>query len=236
MITSKSEFEQLYNQEDPWKFNNTLNDHVRRDIFLDHVYTVLNQKPQRRVLDAGCGVGYLTKDLANSYNVQIEAFDISEKAIQYAFERNHHNNIHFFQSDIREFNSDTLFDLIVCEEALYYLDDEQRVQAIQKFHSLLHPSAHLKISVVIIGQNNFGRYFTLEQIKSIITGNGFDILSIVPSIVHKFQSISQKLLYYSLSKIYRFVKLKIFVSIMKAIVLRYPLEQCYQVSLLARKL
>ena len=81
MSKSKSRFKELYQTEDPWKFNNTLNDCVRRDFFLTYVSEAFANNTIQTVLDTGCGIGYITSDLAKQYPV---VDDISENATRYA--------------------------------------------------------------------------------------------------------------------------------------------------------
>lgn len=54
-----NEIEQWYEKEDPWQYQTTEDDQVRKEIIL----TSLPDFEYKRALDIGCGEGWITKDL-----------------------------------------------------------------------------------------------------------------------------------------------------------------------------
>ena len=73
-LQSKDEIEQWYDQEDPWNYEDSIEDRKRKDILLHE----LPEHTFRKTLDIGCGHGFVTRDLPGKHVIGI---DISEKAI-----------------------------------------------------------------------------------------------------------------------------------------------------------
>src|SRR5260221_10813767 len=121
-MKTKQDFETWYAKENPWDFNNTIIDKVRRKILIHHLDALCHETKITSILDVGCGEGYITKDIVNKFNVQIDAFDISDKAIARAKIKNSHSKINYYQLDLNDFQPTKEYDLILCEEALYYLN------------------------------------------------------------------------------------------------------------------
>lgn len=233
-MKTKDDFEEWYKKENPWNFNNSITDHVRRKIFISHIDAVFSNTIIEGILDAGCGEGYLTSDIALKYGVYIDAFDISDNAIHYAKERNGLDTIHYYHQDLNDFQPTRKYDLIICEESLYYLNDVERRQAIKKFHASLRNDSYLKLSVVTIGENQYRKYFTLDKIKSLLTDNGFKIISILPSVINNKYFI-HKIMFRIFAIVFYLIKAKILIEVLERITMQYPLEKCYQVSILAKK-
>ena len=233
-LTLKEELEEWYKTPDPWKFKDTLSDLVRRKVFLHHLEYAFANFPIRDVLDAACGEGFLTLDLAKAYDVKIDAFDISENAIKYAKQNYSAENINYFSSDIREFESTKQYDLALCEEALYYLNDTERKQAIQKFHAILKQDSFLKFSDISVGWLGTRYYFTIEDIRNLFTENGFEIISMYPNELLRNRFIRTTLLRIA-NKLFSITKWKVIVDIVTNITLRSSLEAGKHVSVLAKK-
>jgi 2-polyprenyl-3-methyl-5-hydroxy-6-metoxy-1,4-benzoquinol methylase len=230
----KEELEAWYQEPDPWNFINSSIDLVRRKIFLQHLADAFDQLPIKNVLDVGCGEGYLTLDLAQTYDVNIDAFDISENAIQYAKQKNSAANISYFAADLRDFETEKKYDLVICEEALYYLNDIERKQAVQKFHSLLKDNSFFKFSDISIGRYGDWYYFSIEDIQNLFTENKFEIISMYPN-----ELLREKFFYTALlriaNKLFTLTKQRAIIDIVARITLRASLEDAKHISVLAKK-
>jgi 2-polyprenyl-3-methyl-5-hydroxy-6-metoxy-1,4-benzoquinol methylase len=185
-------------------------------------------------LDAGCGEGFVTHDLAVSSDMDIDAFDISDNAVRYAQAQNAAPNIHYYAQDLKDFAASKHYDLIICEEALYYLEDQERDTVVATFAESLNANGFLKLSVVTIGQNGHRRYFTEQSIRELLLKNGFKIESIRPSVIAQLKFM-HRALFFVLSRLHRLVGGQSLITIGKHIVSGYEHAACYQLSILARK-
>jgi len=77
MVQSKEELEEWYSNPDPWGYNTNRDDLLRKR----RILSALPQLDYQRVLDIGCGNGFVTKDLPGK---EIIGIDISENAIRWA--------------------------------------------------------------------------------------------------------------------------------------------------------
>lgn len=77
MIQSVKDIEHWYATEDPWDYEHTLDDVKRRDILLSE----LPKRTYKRVLDVGCGHGFITRELPGKHIVGV---DVSKSAIKQA--------------------------------------------------------------------------------------------------------------------------------------------------------
>lgn len=113
MIQKKEELEQWHNNEDPWGYNSNADDLVRKNILLSEI----PEKTYKKVLDIGCGQGFITKDLPGKI---IYGVDISQSAIDFA-NKITSDRVQFKQGSIFEIDKlfDIKFDLIIITGVLY---------------------------------------------------------------------------------------------------------------------
>jgi SAM-dependent methyltransferase len=235
MMNRKETFEQVYSREDPYRFKNSIADRTRRIILLKHLEPVFSDGSRKSILDAGCGEGEITKDIASTFNVDIDAFDISENALTVARRKNHHENINYFQLDLIDFVPDKKYDLILCEEALYYLSDDERVHTIRKFHDAIKPGGYFRLTSIIVGPTRAEKFFTPDALREIVAGNGFQLVSIWPSLLNK--SLPEKVIYRLLEYINKVMPFSPdLIAYFVKLALNRPLDKCRSISILARKI
>jgi predicted TPR repeat methyltransferase len=119
---------------------------------------MLPNRHYRDVLDIGCGLGVLARQLA-PFGDKILGVDISLNAVMEARRLSYEfDNLAFAQADVMEFDAaDRRFDLIVLADTLYYLSplDDDRLKSIAaKMHDLLAPGG------VLLLVNHF--FFTID--------------------------------------------------------------------------
>ncbi|MBU0647695.1 class I SAM-dependent methyltransferase [Patescibacteria group bacterium] len=113
MIQSKAELEDFFKQHDPWGYEENKDDARRKDVLLSEI----PDREYNKVLDIGCGHGFITRDLPGK---NIVGVDISDNAVKQAG-KYANDRIGFMQADVFELN-DKLpdkFDLIVITGVLY---------------------------------------------------------------------------------------------------------------------
>ncbi len=113
---------------------------------------VKNNKKIKTILDIGCGVGTIDFYLANKYNINIKAIDISSRAINIANADKkilNIKNIKFKKEDFTHYKKNKIkYDLIICNEVLEHLPND--IDALKIIYNLLKPRGILIISVPLI--------------------------------------------------------------------------------------
>lgn len=104
-----------------------------------HVRPVLERETQRgarRILDAGCGIGWFTKQLHPLRFADVEAFDFSESAAAQA--HNNAPNVRVFVSSLEDARTHRPFDVVMCLDVLFHVvDDERWARAVANLASLV---------------------------------------------------------------------------------------------------
>jgi len=135
------ELEKWWEKPDPWNYENNLSD-LNRRAMLD---SVLPKKQYKRVLDIGCGDGFMTARLPGE---EIIGVDVSKKAIQQAEKKNNDlKHIRFYAHslfDLPTLQWDQSFDLILITGVLYpqYIAQGEML-AYAIIDNLLKPGGHL---------------------------------------------------------------------------------------------
>ena len=108
------ELEKWWEKKDPWEYDNNPDDLHRRAMLL----SALPRKKYKRILDIGCGNGFVTHRLPGE---EITGIDVSENAIHHA-RKSAPPHIQYQQASLfhlPHLNWDSAFDLIVITGVLY---------------------------------------------------------------------------------------------------------------------
>ena len=83
----------------------------------------------RRVLDAGCGTGFISNYLANTYPTKnftgVDFADSMDHALKIKDELNL-PNLKFIKQDLTRFETDLSFDTIICQGVLHHIPDYEQ--------------------------------------------------------------------------------------------------------------
>jgi SAM-dependent methyltransferase len=111
---SLDELEDWHRKNDPWGYESNKDDVLRKAILLSE----LPQRSYQRVLDVGCGQGFVTRDLPGN---EIIGVDVSSEAIRKATTLYASERIRFTEASIFDFPEQISgsFDLIVVTGVLY---------------------------------------------------------------------------------------------------------------------
>ena len=103
----------------------------------------------RAILDAGCGIGVFSMQLAKLHPAaQVVGVDLEESLVQKANEiarRAKISNLEFQLGDVTDLHLDRKFDLIVSVDNLEYVENDAR--ALESFRQLLNPEGRLVVHV-----------------------------------------------------------------------------------------
>lgn len=114
----------------------------QKALLLAHLLGRLGVARGERVLDAGCGRGYLTLLLAQ-IGFDCVGCDVSTAAIENAYGRQH---IDYVQSALDSLNLGEPFAAVVCADVLYHVvDDGEWQRSVAALHSHTRPGRHLVI-------------------------------------------------------------------------------------------
>lgn len=162
-----------YQQEDPWGYEQREDDAERRNILLDVLTTQVPNVETLRILDIGCGEGFITRELPGA---EVVGIDISEQAIKRANNKTSDPRIKFFKLDLNRLSETQeqqlgMFDVIIATGVFYkdYLEDD----VIKKILKHLKPdgwllSSHIRewekqhVPLPIVHEQLF-RYRSYEQ-------------------------------------------------------------------------
>ncbi|MCV3211052.1 nodulation S family protein [Mesorhizobium sp. YC-39] len=136
---------QLLKQElaadDPWRLDGNPFEQER---YMQMLQLSFSQGPVMNALEVGCAAGAFTEKLA-PYCQRLTVVDVVPRAIDLARQRvNKLPHISWIVSDVQQFSTDELFDLIVVAEVLYYVEGIAEMRAaIGNLVRLLAPGGHL---------------------------------------------------------------------------------------------
>ncbi|NCC52704.1 MAG: methyltransferase domain-containing protein [Spartobacteria bacterium] len=90
---------------------------------IEALVPLLPDDPPRRILEAGCGTGLLTRALVRHYpESRIDAVDLSSHMLQQARNATTGNAVRWIQQSLAEYASDQPYDLIASSSALHWMD------------------------------------------------------------------------------------------------------------------
>ena len=105
----------------------------------------------RRILELGCGTGFLTRQLLESFRqAQIDAIDISAAMIEQARrEVGFNDRVHWHVCDVRDYQAPTLYDLIASSSSLQWMQPLHDLFV--HLASMLRPGGRLLCSLMVEG-------------------------------------------------------------------------------------
>lgn len=113
--------------EDPWNYTASMYERDRLRFILQQI----SQYPHERVLEVGCAEGIFTAELEKLAG-EVVAIDVSPTALSRAKKRC--SDATFVHSSLQDYTASRKFDLVICAETLYYMNDVE--EAISKIGSL----------------------------------------------------------------------------------------------------
>lgn len=156
---------------------------------IKNVAEIINLNPNKKVLDAGCGIGGIAKYYSENYGVKVTAVDCSPKVIEYAKKNNSSPLVSYIVGSFPEVLSQLdNVDVILC---ILWLADvkEGRFGLLKKFTSKLSKDGYLVIAdwltdssaknevleQVRLGWNQ-SKYITLQNFRDHLKKAGLKII------------------------------------------------------------
>ncbi|SKC08886.1 class I SAM-dependent methyltransferase [Dyadobacter psychrophilus] len=178
MIGNRLEYQRMYETERALWWYQVLHGKV-----LDKIKQHFGKEnTDLRILDAACGTGGLLSFLREAGYANVTGFDYSQHAIEFSRERN--LNVGF--SDLKNvdaFRPGETFDVISCNDALYFLSDEEIIHALNAFKKKLSNKGLIIINIhafeAFSGTHDIAvgsfRRFELGQFKHYAKAAGLNI-------------------------------------------------------------
>lgn len=142
MIDNRLEYQRMYETERKLWWYQILHGKVLNQIKTH--FKALD--PQLKILDAACGTGGLLSFLRENGYTNLSGFDYSTHAIDFSTER----GLHVVFGDLRNveaFAPGETFDIITCNDALYFLTDAEIIQALTAFKARLNRNGLIIINI-----------------------------------------------------------------------------------------
>lgn len=150
----------------------------QKALLLSHLLGRLGVERGDRVLDAGCGRGYLTMLLAQ-VGFDCVGCDVSSDAIENAYSR---DQIAYIQSPLDSLALQESFAAVICADVLYHVvDDEEWQRSLAALHSHTQAGGHLCIVENLTSepsQSPHCRWRTLADYETLCQQRGWRIVGV----------------------------------------------------------
>ncbi|WP_373512884.1 class I SAM-dependent methyltransferase [Persicitalea sp.] len=141
MVNNRAEYERMHDLERNLWWYRSLHDKI-----LHQISRHFGKTRDLAILDAGCGTGGMLAVLRENGYDDLAGFDFSQDAIELSVER----GLDVSFGDLRqveEFRPEGRYDVIICNDALYILNDEEMVRALAAFRQRLKPNGLILVNV-----------------------------------------------------------------------------------------
>jgi SAM-dependent methyltransferase len=142
MIDNRDEYQKMYDVERKLWWYKILHTKVLKRI-RKHFG---NKYADLKILDAACGTGGLLSFLKEQGFKNLSGFDYSVHAVGFSQER----SLDVSTGDLRnmeDFKPQQTYDVIICNDALYFLTDDEIVSALSVFKRRLSPNGIILINI-----------------------------------------------------------------------------------------
>ncbi len=141
MVDNRAEYQRMHDLEGTLWWYQILHEKI-----LHQISRRFQPADNPAILDAACGTGGLISYLQKHGFQNISGFDYSRHAVAFSQERG--LNVSF--GDLRkvsDYRPDVQYDVIICNDALYFLNDQEIESALADFKAKLKPDGILLINI-----------------------------------------------------------------------------------------
>ena len=172
MLDRELEYKKMAKVESKlWWYN------ILHRLVTDKVKKTFKENKEIKILDAGCGTGGLLQSLQDVGYNDLYGFDFSEHAVKVCLERSL-NVKEMNILDISSYATDGPFDVIICNDVLYFLSAEEQNKVMGDVSRLLKPGGIFISNVPALeafkGTHDIsvgiGKRFDRKMLKEMIKG------------------------------------------------------------------
>ncbi|WP_100372938.1 class I SAM-dependent methyltransferase [Bacillus sp. FJAT-45037] len=123
------------------------------------VYDVVKKSRAKSVFDIGCGYGgYLTRLKAKNKRIKLVGLEADEGVAAKAKEDSEDTGIEVIQGDIKQYETEDSFDLVMMNNLLYYFPEDDRAKLFHKSSEIIGKKGNLVVISPLV-QSKHGQAF-----------------------------------------------------------------------------
>lgn len=146
-----------------WKNLRSDKERERYSTIIEFIAKHGNNNPS--VLDLGCGEGILCERMKNESYIEFVGMDFSSESIKQAVEKNLDKAV-FKVADLHYFKPEQKYDVIVFNEAFYYVHDSEKAKVLQIMMDALTENGIIINSIYREGAGSW-EYFEIDTLQQI---------------------------------------------------------------------
>jgi len=146
-----------------WKNLRSDKERERYSTIIEFIAKHGNSNPS--VLDLGCGEGILCERMKNESYIEFVGMDFSSESIKQAVAKNLEKAV-FKVADLHYFKPEKKYDVIVFNEAFYYVHDSEKAKVLQIMMDALTENGIIINSIYREGAGSW-EYFKIETLQQI---------------------------------------------------------------------
>lgn len=144
-----------------WYERNASHLDAQGDDYIVDMIRYLGVKPEK-VAEVGCSNGYRLEHIRREFTADCCGFDASMKAIQEG--RNLYPDVEFIHSTVADIESDDVYDLVICNFVLCWIDRKTLLHSIAKIDDLVQPGGILVLGDFLPDYQQRRKYHHLPEL------------------------------------------------------------------------
>lgn len=136
-----------------------------------------DKKDKLRIVDLGCGTGNLTEKLIQVYpGASITCIDLAENMLKMAKSKlKDHPNIRFWLGDVRRFDYQENYDLIVASMVLHHVEGREKPRFYRRLYQALSKRGVFFCIDIFVSSNDHLQKLCMDKWKTFMQANGLPL-------------------------------------------------------------